>query len=332
MPDGATEFWGRLRSSGGGDGKLEVPSLSTEIETGYGPALYAVGPAGEPRLLVPLGTGNAAKNLGSGPNLRAGVSVFNIDGRSISFLDVMVTDRKLDNVFAELVGEILIRLGGGQPPTKAVSGTISDFRALLLGQGRGDPSLGQLMGLVGELSIVKRIVDVEPGAVAAWVGPFGQRHDFRFGEKALEVKTSGRSDAGRLSINGFHQMYPPEGGNLHLAHVRLERADGGALSVSSLCSAILEAGADPALLHSALGEVGCEDPFSTRWNRTSFSFEGIDFYRVESGFPRLSPDEFADGVLPPGVASVSYDIDLSHAREFLVQHDAAADLLKSFLI
>src|SRR6056297_3374486 len=133
MPDGATEFWGRLRSTGTGDGRLEVPSLSTKVETGYGPALYAVGPAGEPRLLVPYGSGSPPKDLGSGPNLFAGISVFKIEGRSVPFIDVMVSDRKLDNVFAELVGEILVRLGDGQPPAKAVSGTILDFSTLLLG-------------------------------------------------------------------------------------------------------------------------------------------------------------------------------------------------------
>lgn len=331
MPDGAREFWDQLRATGAGDGKLEVPSLSTQVETGYGWALYAVGPDGEPRLLVPFGVGSVPKDLGSGSNLFAGVSVFKIDGRSVSFLDVMVTDRKLDNVFAELVGEILVRLSDGQAPAKAVSGTISDFRTLLLGQGRKEPSLIELMGLVGELVIAKRLIDLKPGAIAAWTGPFGQRHDFRSGDNALEVKTSGRSDTGRLAINGFHQLHPPEGGTLLLAHVRLERADEGSLSVSSLCSAILEAGAQRENLIAALSKIGCEEPFGEQWNGTRFSYEGLDIYRVDKGFPRLTPDEFVEGALPRGVATVSYEIDLSHAREFLVPHDATVDLFEGFL-
>ncbi len=331
MTEGATEFWGRLRSTGTGDGKLEVPSLSTQVETGYGPALYAVGPAGEPRLLVPFGSGSAPKDLGSGPNLFAGVSMFKIDGRSVSFLDVVVSDRKLDNVFAELVGEILIRLREGQAPVRAVSGTISDFRTLLLGQGRKNPSMGELMGLVGELGILKRLVDLKPSAIAAWTGPFGQRHDFRSGDDALEVKTSGRSDSGRLAINGFHQLHAPEGGTLLLAHIRLERADEGSLSVSGLCTDILEAGAQRENLIAALSEIGCDEPFGEKWNATRFSFEGLDIYRVNKGFPRLTPDEFIEGALPAGVATLSYEIDLSHARDFLVSHDATADLFEGFL-
>lgn len=331
MPDGATEFWGRLRSTGGGDGRLEVPSLSTQVETGYGPALYAVGPAGEPRLLVPFGSGNPPKDLGSGPNLFAGISIFKIEGRSASFLDVMLSDQKLDNVFAELVGEILIRLRDGQAPAKAVSGTISDFRTLLLGQGRKDPSKSELMGLVGELAILNRLVDLKPGAIAAWTGPFGQRHDFRSGDHGMEVKTSGRADAGRLCINGFRQLQPPEGGTLFLAHVRLERADEGPLSVAGLCNSIIEAGAPRDSLMSALSEIGCDEPFDERWNSTRFSFEGLDMYRVEKGFPRLSPDEFLEGALPGGVVTVSYDIDLSHAREFLIAHDAITETFEGFL-
>lgn len=331
MPDGAKEYWRRLRATDAGDGKLEVPSLSTGVDTGYGPALYAVGPNGEPRLLVPFAPGSVTKDLGSGPNLFAGVSNFQIDGHSVSFLDVMVADRKLDQVFAELVGEILVRLREGLSPPKAVSGTISDFRTLLHGQVRKDVSFNELMGVVGELLVVKRLVDLKPEAVASWTGPFGQRHDFRREDKSLEVKTSGRTDATRLAINGFHQLHPPEGGMLHLVHVRLERAAAGDLSVSKLCSSILEAGADRETLMSALNRIGCDDPFIDQWNHTQFSFEGLDIYRVEAGFPRLTPKQFVQGKLPEGVVAVSYEIDLSHARTFLVPHDVAPKILKGFV-
>ncbi|SNT68952.1 PD-(D/E)XK motif protein [Paracoccus seriniphilus] len=330
MPDGARKIWSRLRSSEGGDGKLEVPSLSTRVETGFGPALYAIGPSGEPRLLVPFGKITPPKDLGSGPNLFAGVSTFKMDSRSVSFIDLMVTDRKLDNVFVELAGEILKRLREGQAPTKAVSGTISDFRALLMGRGRKDPSSAEVMGLVGELLILKRIVDLKPGAISSWTGPFGQRHDFRSGARAIEVKTSGRADAGHLGINGILQLDPPEGGTLLLTHVRLERAEEGTLSVSGLCKSIIEAGADSHRLTEALGKLGCDAPDDDRWNRTRFSFEGLDIYRVEPGFPRLTPDDFLAGVLPAGVAKLSYEIDLSHARDFLVPHEDMEKLLKGF--
>lgn len=331
MPDGAREFWSRLRSTGGADGRLEVPTLNTGVETGYGPVLYAVGPGGEPRMLVPFGRRSPPKDLGSGTNLFAGVSTFTMDGSSVSFIDVMVSDRKLDNVFAELAGEILIRLRDGQVPAKAVSGTISDFRALLMGRGRKDPSSAEVMGLVGELLILKRIVDLKPGAISSWTGPFGQRHDFRSRDRALEVKTSGRADAGRLGINGILQLDPPEGGTLLLTHVRLERAEEGILSVSGLCKSIIEAGADSHRLTEALGKLGCDAPDDDRWNRTRFSFEGLDIYRVEPGFPRLTPDDFSAGALPAGVAKLSYEIDLSHARDFLVPHEDMESVLKGFL-
>ena len=66
--------------------------------------------------------------------------------RSVSFLDVMLLERRLDNVFAELVSEVFARLEVGQTPHKAVAGTISDFRDLLqsaaAGCGPGSPRRG----------------------------------------------------------------------------------------------------------------------------------------------------------------------------------------------
>lgn len=51
----AIDRWRLLKISGKGDGILEVPSIDSGVETGFGTARYAIGAQGQPRLLVPVG-------------------------------------------------------------------------------------------------------------------------------------------------------------------------------------------------------------------------------------------------------------------------------------
>jgi len=330
MPDGPIDEWRRLRVDGRGDGKLSVPTLSTGIETGYGPALYATGPAGEPRLLVPCSQGRGSGDLGSSPNLVARRTSFQVDGRNMAFLDSMVLDRRLDAVFADLVREILARLGAGHSPDLAVSGTIADFRQLLLAAPPRDVSIETVIGLLGELAILERLSAFTPEAVTAWMGPLDQRQDFRSGSRAIEVKSSLRSDAKRITIHGPDQLSPPNSGLLHLAHVRLERAEGGSLTVAGLCRAILGHGADSLRLSERLGELGCTDPDAAEWNTSECELEGIDLYRVAPGFPRITADQFVSGRFPEGVDGLCYRVDLDLASQFRLTAEDRQEVLKGF--
>ncbi len=217
---------------------------------------------------------------------------------TLAFLDSMVLDRRLDAVFADLVREILARLGAGHSPDLAVSGTIADFRQLLLAAPARDVSIETVIGLLGELAILERLSAFMPEAVTAWMGPLDQRQDFRSGIRAIEVKSSLRSDAKRITVHGPDQLSPPSSGMLHLAHVRLERAEGGSLTVAGLCRAILGHGADSLRLAERLGALGCTDPDAAEWNTPECELEGIDLYHVAPGFPRITADQFVSGNIP----------------------------------
>ncbi|MCB1347117.1 MAG: PD-(D/E)XK motif protein [Maritimibacter sp.] len=323
--------WASLRTSGVGDGNLSVPSFPTAVETGFGPARLAIGPNSEPRLLVPEGSAISDIVVNSGPNLHVGHSFYMMFGKNMPFIDVMLLERRLDGVFEELVREILARLGEGNSPSKAVGGAISDFRALLMALPPADVSDNVIAGLIGELLVLERLSDTSPAAVAAWCGPFEQRHDFRDSSRAIEVKTSLRSDATRVTIHGGEQLLPPVGGDVHLIHVRLEKASRGALQVGSLCNRILERGTDPGLLSAGLAALGCVDATAPEWNRISFEFEGLTAYRVDDGFPRISPMEFTTGNFPVGVTKLEYSIDLAAAASFRLDPAATDNLFRGFL-
>ncbi|SLN77671.1 PD-(D/E)XK motif protein [Oceanibacterium hippocampi] len=332
MPDTGTleREWAEISASGRGDGILEVPSRATAVTTGYGQARVAIGPLGEPRLLVPVGRpAGRSTNTGS-RNLLLARTSFRSGGKLEHFIDITLCNSRLTRVFTELVEEILKRLESGEGPEAAVHGTIQDFRNLLAQTPEGEIPLTTLGGLIGELVILERLTAMRPAALDGWTGPIGQRHDFRRRNIAIEVKTSLRSDATRVTIHGPEQLLPPSDGLLHLAHLRIEPVDGGELSVTELYRAIIEHGADALVLDERLAELGCRDPQAEGWNATSFALEGINIYAVSAGFPSITPASFPGCILPAGVVALTYEIDLATAHAQLLDKAQTEVLFSEF--
>ncbi|WP_081880300.1 PD-(D/E)XK motif protein [Paenirhodobacter enshiensis] len=322
--------WAEIRASGRGDGVLEVPSRATAVTTGYGNVRMAIGPRGEPRLLIPVGRPGARSNVSGGRNLLIMRSSFRMADGLEHFIDITLRNSRLSPVFTELVGEIMTRLESGEAPEAALQGTIRDFRNLLAKGPEGEIAPEAVAGLIGELVILERLAGLRADIIDSWTGPVGQRHDFRRRSIAIEVKTSSRSDASRVTIHGSEQLLPPSGGSLNLVHVRLEPVADGALSVESLHRALVEHGVDEVVLDQRLAELGCRDPEAEEWNATRFALEGLDVYDVSPGFPSITPEIFPDGRLPTGIASLSYEIDLSLARAFLLDRGREDALFSDF--
>jgi hypothetical protein len=318
MSERPIERWNAIRSTGGGDGVIEVPSLPSDIETGFGPIRFAIGPEGQPRLLVPCGPATTVRAKVATSKLSVSLSRFTTAGRSVLFIDVMSIDRALDAVFAELADEIVHRVANGEVPLDAVEGTVADFRELLLDAADREVADHQILGLIGELVVMQELVAIAPAAIEAWTGPYEQRHDFRRREHALEVKTSSRADATAVTISSSEQLSEPAGGSLLLVHVKVERADRGRICVADLAAEIVRSGASAEALNRGLSAMGCLDPYSAAWNRIRFGLEGVTAYQVTAGFPRITSAQFPGGVLPVGIESLSYVVDLAAANPFRV--------------
>jgi hypothetical protein len=269
--------------------------------------------------------------LKGGPKLVTAIHSYTSASGHQPFVDILCHDRRLDVVFGELCREILKRLRDGDGPVNAVTGTISDFRELLLSGAAATVSGSEVIGLLGELLVLQMLTERDAGAVTAWMGPFEQRHDFRRGNRALEVKTSSRSDSTKVSINGSDQLLPPAGGELCLVHVRIERADGGSLTVGGVFQDLLSAGTDAERLRAATGAAGCPDPLDETWNSSAFELQGADAYRVIAGFPSVIPEHFPEGRVPEAISALKYDVDLSVAGEFRMSADSFSEFLDEMM-
>jgi hypothetical protein len=279
-------------------------------------------------LLVPLATGEKIGELETGGSLHIGVTTLMHQQRAIRFLDVVCKSPDLELVFGEVVDDIVRRLADRKDGVEAVAGAISDFRALLVPSSEKDVDRSRVVGLVAELVVLNRLLEISPSAWRSWRGPAGDRHDFRARDLSLEVKASLGAGARQVTINGIDQLEPPTGGTLHLAHLILETVEGGLLTVAALGDKALLRADDPAGLRALLVAVGCTDVRDTAWNRFAFRAEAERLYRVGPGFPRIAPSTFVGGRIPAGVVDATYSIDLSLASGSECQSAELVSLLQ----
>jgi hypothetical protein len=310
------ERWQQLSATQPGEGG--IPSIDSGVSSGYGQVRFALGPDGERRLLIPVGQDVFPEPLSSSANLRLSVIRLSLQHTTLRYVDLQCTNRQLDQVFAELADAILHRIEHGITPMAAIAGALTEFRELLRGQSQVLVPIEQILGLIGELLVLQRLTRHTASCVAAWTGPFEQRHDFRRGRFAIEVKTSARADATRVHINGISQLAEPDGGKLLLMHVRLERADAGPLTVGALVKQLTHAGVDALALERALAEMGCENPSDPAWNQIAWTLEGMTPYLVRLDFPRIVASTLDKNHLPTGISNLNYELDLSVATDFVL--------------
>ncbi len=322
----ATRNWALLRAGVQPTSGLEIPTISTDVSTAAEQVRLAIGPNGEPRILLPLGDRESPTTIQGGSALSIAVSSFNHKGQILRFLDLICLSVDLETVFGEVVEEMLVRIARGIGCVDAARSTIEDFRSLLIRAGAARIDKGRIAGLIAELLVLNRLLDRSSSAWRAWSGPAGQRHDFRAGDTSLEVKASLRLGAPYVIINGLQQLEAPTGGTLHLLRFVLEPVSGGMLSVSSLARVAISKADEPERLSELLAAVGCINIDAEDWNRHRFRSESEHLYEIRPGFPRLTNSMLGNGTAPLGVHKISYQIDLSVADPFLCDQAVHAAL------
>ena len=327
----AIDGWTILRAGGREAAGLEIPTIPTEVSTTSGPVRFALGENGEARVLLPLAEREALRGLMGASALQLTVSTFSSSGKKARFLDMTCLSEDLETVFAEVTDEILVRISSGENCVDAARSTIDDFRALLVRSSSPDIPISTIVGLVGELIVLDRLLDRSPRAWHCWRGPIGDRHDFRGRDSSLEVKTSLRAGKTSITVSTFEQMEAPAGGNLHLIHFLLEPVVAGIFSVSALGQSVLAKADDPERVKELISALGCQDVDAKTWNSHSFRLETEELYEVTGRFPRLVPSMLPGAVSPMGVSEVSYKIDLSAATEYAKGTSGFVEIEEAFL-
>lgn len=177
------------------------------------------------------------------------------------------------------------------------------------------------LGLFAELWFLHRWTAGGMAAINAWTASMGSRHDFQWQDYSVEVKAATRRADGTIlhRIQHLDQLTDPEQGRLFLFSLRVVHDQLARNSLPDLIDRISEVLREPQTrdeFHRKLGQRGYS-PAHRRRYETPYRVLGENLYSVAGSFPRLATDSFVGG-LAPGIADVSYVIDMAVCGPWLV--------------
>jgi hypothetical protein len=294
------------------DGTVEVRELSILDDNGITNPRLAVDHRGRRHPLIP-----APPNLKLIEDKRSsGVHLLSAEWGEEStrrrFVDLVCLKPHLNGLFDLIIFEVLsvYEQSQGQPDRVCLD-ILNQWRELLSRESAPLPERTAVLGLFGELVILRRLAQLNPFALSMWTGPDGGRFDFYAGGQALEVKTTLRRQVRTLTIHGHDQLDAPHGGRLHIALLLIEETPAGGENLQSLIDSISKAGVSRLEIYRKLARLGFTPEIISQLDDQHFKLIEQCVYRVDDAFPRITLSSFIGASLPRGVISINYTIDLS---------------------
>lgn len=279
------------------------------VETPHGSVLVAVQDDDRRHLLVPVDAKHTFQQdvEGRAVTLRRRALEDETSYRTYAALELV--DARLRDLFTALCVEVVARIDADpMRPVAAVRRTLSDWRSLLAEPHR---RLGpaELAGLFGELGMLRRMVEIDPGAVAFWTGHSGSAQDFHRPAVALEVKATTLPEGRRVRIHGLGQLDGGTTGRLLLTWMRL-RTDRGR-SVPDLVDEVMALTDDESTFLRALHDAGYDNREREIYGRRVFEIVEEATFEVRPGFPRIVGFQLTGDAALSGIDRVHYDLDLA---------------------
>lgn len=294
----------------------EAGELATRIVDGaptpWGPASLAVDAAGHRHLLIPVPPGMELDRDARSTGIQLGPHELIEAGQRRRFLDISCQKPYLHDIFLRIAAEMLeaIASAGSRPDHRAIA--VLDRWRDLLARGRSEgPTREQLTGLYAELLHLYDLCRLDPRALATWHGPDNAIQDFAGGDVRLEVKASRSRQGWRCTIHGLEQLHCPPSHTLFFSMAQLEVGGSGGETIPGIVDRLLELGIEAPSLYSRLDAAGLAVAHLQAASEPGFRLIERRIWRVEEGFPRLTPESLVAGVSPIGVAAIHYDLELT---------------------
>lgn len=214
-----------------------------------------------------------------------------------------------------LIESIVDQLRAGATFRHSVSESLEGLKDLLAKRRKLTDET--VAGLIGELLVLEEVIATygEETAIAAWLGPLAEQHDFGFPAFDAEVKTT-MSEARSHVIGSDTQLEPVPGRPLFLISVQITRA-GAAVAGFTLPELIsnVRGSLDQTLrtFDSALEGIGWRSGDADLYRNRFQLRSAPQAYLVDEEFPAITSKRL-DEVVPnrPLVGAVSYRVDVTH--------------------
>lgn len=245
-------------------------------------------------------------------------------------VELVLEDPDLNDVFRALADDVVTAVGAAPSDEDGLvqlTNRLARWRRLLAPSGVTGLTLSERRGLVGELSVLALLLDVDMdmdpfAAVSSWTGPYGRHQDFQSGTGALEVKTTVAKQPQALIITSERELDDVGLATLALVHLSMdERRGGTGKSLVDLVSGIAQRlrpdAAAVELFQDALLHVGYLTEHEPLYTDLRYAPRAANSFGVADGFPRI-----VESSLAAGVGDVRYRIQLAALAPFSINHDA----------
>jgi hypothetical protein len=292
-----------------GERKLRVAVLP--VMTANGHLATAIDQLGHRHILVPVKANQQLRGSLNGPVLQVRRRPLEDADSYQVYADLGCLQAEFNELFTRLCTDILVETERvPKNPLKALYKVLDRWKSLFRSVGA---PLGpeQLAGLFGELSVLSRLLELDPSAHRLWQGPKGHRHDFAGAAGALEVKVSTVDEGRRPRIHGLDQLEEPTNGALELVWIRLRRTPDNGTGLVELVERVLDLADDESAVLALLAEVGYRLADAALNSAVRFETTEERWYRVDASFPKLTEQQLVQAGVPLDAMNVDYTIDLS---------------------
>ena len=254
-------------------------------------------------------------------HLKLAEQAHRLNGHSVSCLEMRLVNPGLVNQFEQLLVDVLdLMVEDPDRPDSAVEQAVTRWEELF--RTERHRSHQDEIGLMGELMVVEKLVDIDPQHRSGSWHSDGDLHDLAVVGMSLEVKTTMSSNSMEVHISLLDQLADIPGTQLLLAHVRLEERDDGR-TITEVFENLAATVTDRAHLDSTMHKLGWRAGQEER----RFTLKDLTLYGVDDNFPRLTPDSVT---LPPAGVVVEYTVDLTRASSNRLNDEETARSLESF--
>lgn len=292
-------------------GQIAAHELNT-VKIPLGNPLVTIDMQGNRHLLIPFPSDIRPAEDKQSAGVHITVNEWGYEGKRSKYIDVICLKPHLTGIFDMMLLDILMLLPKeADHPDRVCKRVLNQWREFLTPEPKFAPDQSKLIGIWGELWMLKQLTQLTPKAVQTWVGPAGGRIDFSVGTIGLEVKTTLQRRGITVTINGHEQLKPPENGNLFFAVLKIEETPITGICINDLINQLIEIGVDRHQLLTALMRNNLTLDAVSQTDDLRFHLHSWHLYHVNEQFPRITSDSFVGGSLPNGVLSINYQIDLS---------------------
>lgn len=323
--------WNILESTPSTSDSLTVREIEF-ADLPHGQPLFAIDSEKRRHLLIPISIDSriVEDKQSAGVHLLANEWVDGIEQKR--FADLICVKPHLNRLFDLILAEVFESITSDtEHPDRVIRKILTRWRELINQAPSELPSLSEIIGLFGEMWLLRELARFDARVVSLWVGPFGARHDLYNGKSALEVKSTILRSSKTITIHGHEQLQVSAGDELFLCFLRLEQLPTGGETISDLLEALISIGCDQLTLLKILGKQGLT--IATLEELNSFHFRLLEtrIYRVDDSFPRIVTTSFKEDRLPTGVISLEYNIDLATEPPFPLPEGEVSTFYQQFV-